>query len=183
MGGILFGIPWGFPVNCHMVSFPPSICKIFIGTLFGDLMPFAQRKAELLRKLNIQLAPSWGPTKKGFPNPSRSSLLPLCRVGSAYAPCHSRGLPTERSHAVNPLRLLRSLHGLCAGYGSRTSFDDEASSSRIPVVFRYRQISSFPPAFPMDLRRRRLYFANQFPIFWELVKVLVALYTAETVDL
>ena len=146
-------------------------------------MPFAQRKTELLRKLNIQLAPSWGPTKRASPIQAGPLSCPSAVLAAHTRPAISRGLPTERSHAVNPLRLLRSLHGLCAGYGSRTSFDDEASSSRIPVVFRYRQISSFPPAFPMDLRRRRLCFANQFPIFWELVKVLVALYTAETVDL
>ena len=135
-----------FPVTSHMVSdFHNLFAKCSQSPFLFGSMPFCRKESGSLRRSGHSVAPNRGKSKGHSQSKQVIFLCPFAAPALHTRPARYTGDSLWRWFTVDPFLLLRSLHGLSAGYGICASFRDGASSFRIPVVIRYRQVISFPP--------------------------------------
>ena len=125
----------------HGFRLSQSICKVLTESLFVWVHALLQEGKRFAQTVWSFCCPQPGHSQ------SKQVIFyaPLPRRHCIRALPATRGDSLWRWFTVDPFLLLRSLHGLSAGYGICASFRDGASSFRIPVVIRYRQVIFFPP--------------------------------------
>ena len=129
----------------HGFRLSQSICKVLTESLFVWVHALLQEGKRFAQTVWSFCCPQPGQIKRAFPIQAGHFLCPFAAPALHTRPARYTGDSLWRWFTVDPFLLLRSLHGLSAGYGICASFRDGASSFRIPVVIRYRQVISFPP--------------------------------------